>query len=87
MAFQFNMQFFALIILPMITIVIANQNDPLSDEFIVEINKKATTWKVITTPSFSVEYILFYFLFIHFIRYISLNIYFVIFVHSELAYH
>lgn len=38
------MQLFIFIILPLVA-VSAGYEDPLSDEFINEINKKATTWK------------------------------------------
>lgn len=46
MVFRFNIYFVIFITLPVIALVVASHEDPLSDEFILEINRKATTWKV-----------------------------------------
>lgn len=43
-ALKFNMQVFIGVYLLMFPLVLAS---PLSDDFIEEINRKATTWKVI----------------------------------------
>lgn len=46
---------FLVVTLVTISLVVGSSDDPLSDEFIEEINRKATTWKVCVCPKYGIS--------------------------------